>query len=164
MANDERGAAIVTGTGNLDAKDVVTALVDEVGVGVSGLDFHPETGGPFGVDACFAIEPEQRRGGLVVDDVDVVFVLVVPEHHGLIDLTVKPEADLAVAFAGCGRFEFGDALFQVGAAVPAKIGSRHRVRSRHGAHCSKRDGTNSALHKAPSAQMRTRIKSDHAEQ
>jgi hypothetical protein len=38
-------------------------------------------------------------------------------------LTIKGHRDLLVAFANRSRFEFGNAFFEIGAAIPAEVGS-----------------------------------------
>jgi hypothetical protein len=48
---------------------------------------------------------------------------IIPEEDGVVLLTIKGHRDLLVAFANRSRFEFGNALFEIGAAIPAEIGS-----------------------------------------
>ena len=54
----------------------------------------------------------------------VVLDAVIPEQYGLVDLPVNRQADLAVALARCCSFQFGDALFEIGAAVAAEVCGR----------------------------------------
>ena len=49
--------------------------------------------------------------------------MVVPEQNGLVNLAVESDRDLLIALAHGRRLEFGDALFEIGAAIAAKVSS-----------------------------------------
>jgi hypothetical protein len=53
--------------------------------------------------------------------VNIALGTVVPEEDRLVDPSRDHERNFAIALAGCGRFEFGDALFKIRAAAAAEI-------------------------------------------
>ena len=47
---------------------------------------------------------------------------VIPEQDGFVDLAVKGDGDLLVALADRGRFELGNAVLEIGAAIAPEVG------------------------------------------
>jgi hypothetical protein len=103
---------------------VVVELVEPCRVCPRGLDFEPVTPYPV-AKARFAaaFEPKSRRFVIVIDHVDVLLSAVVPEERGAIHLAVECYRYLLIALADGGGLELGDALFKIGAAISAKVGS-----------------------------------------
>ena len=96
-------------------------LVPAAGVVSPNADLDRIAGRPVLIDLGFAGELEARLLQVVRADVHVALRAIVPEERGFVDPTRNRQADLAVALAGRGRLEIGDAFFQIRAAVSSEV-------------------------------------------
>ena len=85
-------------------------LVPASGVVSPNADLDRIAGRPILIDLRFAGELEARLLQVVRADVDVALSAIVPEERGFVDPARDRQADFAVALAGRGRLEIGDAL------------------------------------------------------
>jgi hypothetical protein len=108
-------------------RSVWIVLVPFAAVSPEDTKFDDITCGPVLIDLCFADETNARLLDRVCADVDIALGAVVPPGNLFADPARYGQADLAIAFPGCRRFEFRDTLFQNGASIATKIGSFIRL-------------------------------------
>ena len=105
---------------------VVVKLVRAIKTICANADFKQITSLQIVGDLALALETEACARGIVRSNINVAAVTIVPEQQGLIDKARHFELDLAIALARRCRFELGDPLLKVGAAIAAKVGCRRR--------------------------------------
>ncbi|NJR43192.1 MAG: hypothetical protein HC767_11600, partial [Akkermansiaceae bacterium] len=92
--------------------------------------FDLEASRPAGLDLRITAEAEARTGSIIVNNESVAIDTVVPDQKGLVNLAIDLKGNDAIALASSRGFEFGNTLFQVGAAAATQIRSFSRCDSR----------------------------------
>ena len=124
-------------------------LIETLGVRAANADFEEEASLHVVGDLGVALEAEAGASVVVGVDTSVRFNSVVPPDERLVDLAGDFELNLAVALAGGGRLELGDALFEIAAAIAAQIGGLGRgAGPQHQSACDE-DGCPSRLTYSP---------------
>ena len=101
---------------------VVIELVDEPALIAGVFDLDHEAARP--VVADLSLAPDAEAVGVVgaVQRIDIALGAIVPEIDHAVHAAIELDLDLLVALADRGRFELGNALLKIGAAIAAQIG------------------------------------------
>jgi hypothetical protein len=106
-------------------------------------DFEQVPRRPIFIDLGFAQEFESRLLDRTRADVDVALGAIVPESDLLVHPARDRQADLAISFTGCRRFEFRNPSFKIRTAIASKVSSVSRLQRR-----SRQEGNRAHSHRS----------------